>query len=107
MGTSSKSSSEKPGKILRIDEEEVRGHLDRVVRESVEETLNTLLDEEADRLCKARRYERTRQRRDTRASHYKRGLETKAGKVELKVLLNDNYTCASAAIRLVHHLASI
>ena len=36
---------------------------------SVEETLNALLDAEADRLCNARRYERSEARRDTRASH--------------------------------------
>lgn len=36
--------------VIRIDEERVRGHLDRIVRSSVEETLNGLLDAEADRL---------------------------------------------------------
>src|SRR5437773_3221302 len=60
-------------------------HLDRVVRSTVEETLNALLDAEADRLCNAQRYERTEARRDTRAGHYERGLQTKAGDVTLKV----------------------
>jgi len=32
---------------FRIDEAKVRGHVDRVVRESVEQTLNGLLDAEA------------------------------------------------------------
>jgi len=49
----------------------------------VEETLNALLDAEADQLCKARRYERTAAREDTRAGSYKRSLETKAGKVTM------------------------
>lgn len=40
-----------------IDEGEVRGHLDKVVQGTVEETLNALLDEEADRMCFAQRYE--------------------------------------------------
>ena len=44
--------------MLRLDEERVRGHVDEVVRSSVEETLNGLLDAEADRLCGAERYER-------------------------------------------------
>jgi putative transposase len=52
----------------------IRGHLDRVVRGTVEETLNALLDAEADRLCNAQRYERTEARRDTRAGHYERRL---------------------------------
>jgi hypothetical protein len=42
----------------------------------VEETLNALLDAEADRLCKAQRYERSAARRDTRAGHYGRKLQT-------------------------------
>lgn len=50
---------------IRIDDERIKGHLDRVVRGTVEETLNSLLDAEADRLCNAQRYERTEARRDT------------------------------------------
>jgi len=38
-----------------------------VVRGTVEETLNALLDAEADRLCNAQRYESSAARRDTRA----------------------------------------
>ena len=75
----------KKGKILKIDEEQVRTHVGEVVRSAVEETLNTLLSEEADRLCNARRYERTTGRRDTRAGHYTRGLHTSSGEVTLKV----------------------
>jgi putative transposase len=73
------------GKVIRIDESEIRGHLDQLVRGTVEETLNALLDEEADELCQAQRYERSADRVDTRAGHYKRKLQTKAGEVELKV----------------------
>jgi len=51
----------------------------------VEETLNALLEAEADRLCNAQRYERSEARRDTRAGHYERKLQTKAGEVRLKV----------------------
>ena len=52
--------------IIRIDDERIKGHLDRVVRGTVEETLNALLDAEAHRLYNAQRYERTDARRDTR-----------------------------------------
>jgi transposase-like protein len=71
--------------MLRVDEERVRGHVDEVVRSSVEETLNGLLDAEADRLCGASRYERSADRVDTRAGSYERKLQTKAGEVKLKV----------------------
>lgn len=73
------------GKVVSIDEAKIKSHLDEMVRKSVEETLNGLLDAEADALCKAGRYERSQERVDTRAGHYTRGLETKAGKVELKI----------------------
>jgi putative transposase len=71
--------------VIKIDEGKVRQHLDEVVRQSVEETLNRLLDAEADELCGAKRYERSVERLDTRAGHYERELHTKAGPVALKV----------------------
>ena len=73
------------GSVIQVDEEQVRGHVDEVVRSSVEETLNGLLDAEADSLCNAKRYERTADRVDTRAGSYDRTLQTKAGEVTLKV----------------------
>ena len=71
--------------VITIDDERIKSHLDRVVRGTVEETLNALLDAEADQLCNAQRYERSAARRDTRAGHYERGLQTKSGEVRLKV----------------------
>src|SRR5690242_16132001 len=68
--------------VITIDDERIKNHLDRVVRGSVEETLNALPDTEADRL---QRYERSAGRRDTRAGHHERNLQTKAGEVRLKV----------------------
>jgi len=70
---------------FRIDEAKVRGHVDQVVRQSVEQTLNELLEAEAKALCGAGRYERTDARKDTRAGSYPRKLQTKAGEVTLKV----------------------
>ncbi len=75
----------KPGKVIDIDEGKIQEHLGEVVRGTVEETLNGLLDAEADRLCNAARYERSEDRRDTRAGYYERGLHTKTGEVPLKV----------------------
>ena len=71
--------------VVKIEEEKIRSHLDEVVRDSVEETINGLLDAEADRLCNARRYERSPERTDTRAGHYERKLHTRAGQVTLRM----------------------
>ena len=73
------------GKVIQINEDQIRDHLGELVRGSVEETLNQLLDAEADQLCNASRYERTATRQDTRAGHYKRKLHTRAGEVTLNV----------------------
>jgi putative transposase len=45
--------------VIRIDDERVRDRLGRIVRRTVEETLNAMLEAKADRLCNAGRYERT------------------------------------------------
>ena len=71
--------------VIRIDDERIQDHLKLVVRGSVEETLNPLLEGAADRLCRAGRYERTEARQDTRAGRYDRKLHTTAGEVRLKV----------------------
>jgi len=71
--------------VIAVDEEELWTHVSEVVRQSVEETLNGLLDVDADTLCQARRYERNAERASTRAEHYKRNLQTKAGTVQLNV----------------------
>jgi len=72
-------------KVIQIDEAQIKDHLGELVRGSVEETLNNLLDAEADQLCNAARYERSKARENTRAGYYERGLHTKAGEVKLRV----------------------
>ena len=80
-----KQSTTNRGTIIQINEEQVKNHLGEIVRGTVQETLNALLDEEASRLCNARRYERTEGRKDTRAGHYTRTLQTKAGEVDIRM----------------------
>jgi putative transposase len=75
----------KSKKIITVNEELVKNKIGKVVRETVEETLNKLLDAEADELCKAEKYECTKKRMGTIAGYYERNLETKSGKVKLKV----------------------
>ena len=71
--------------IIHLNEPEIKKQLEKMVREKVEETLNAMLDEEADQITRAHRYEPTEDRADTRAGHYTRKLVTKAGEVTLKV----------------------
>jgi transposase-like protein len=71
--------------VIKIEEEKIRSHVDQVVRETVEQTLNGLLQAEADELCGAKRYSRSPERLDTRAGHYRRKLHTQAGEVTLSV----------------------
>ena len=55
------------------------------MRGSVEETLNELLEQEAEKLTQAARYERNAQRQGYRGGHYSRNLTTTSGDVTLKV----------------------
>ena len=70
---------------IQVDERPLQGHVDEVVRSSIEDTLNAMLEAEADQFCQAQRYERSPDRADTRAGHYDRKLHTKAGDVTLEV----------------------
>lgn len=71
--------------IVSFDEKAMRGELKELVRKTVEDTLNALLEEEADDLIGAERYERTADREAYRAGHYERGLTTTSGQVTLKM----------------------
>ena len=72
-------------KIIQLNEDLIKHDLKDLVRNSVEETLNALLDKEADELVNAEKYERSSDRQGYRSGHYKRNLHTTAGEVELKV----------------------
>ena len=69
------------GQVIQIDEARIRDHLGEMVRGTVEEALNAMLDAEADQLCGAGRYERSEAQKDTRADSYEQSLETRAGPV--------------------------
>ncbi len=78
-------SGEKFRGVVQIDESAIRSELGELVRGSVDETLNGLLEAEADELCGAKRYARSPDRVDTRTGHYQRKLQTRAGEVTLQV----------------------
>lgn len=70
-------------KIVQFNEEVIKGQLKELVRGSVEETLNELLEKEAETLTQAARYERNEARQDYRKGHYDRRLTTTSGDVTL------------------------
>ena len=72
-------------KIVQLNEEVIKGQLKELVRGSVEETLNELLEAEAQKLTQAARYERNEQRQGYRSGHYSRNLTITSGDVTLKV----------------------
>ena len=72
-------------KIVQLNEEIIKGQLKELVRCSVEETLNELLEKEAESLTQAARYERSEARQGYRSGHYDRNLTTTSGDVTLHV----------------------
>lgn len=72
-------------KIVQLNEEVIKGEIKELVRSSVEETLNGLLDAEAAELTQAAKYERSEARQGYRSGHYSRNLTTTSGDVQLNV----------------------
>ena len=72
-------------KIIHLNEELIKTELKDLVRSSVEETPNSLLDKEAEDLTNAQKYERTESRKGYRSGHYSRNLTTTSGEVTLKM----------------------
>ena len=72
-------------KIIHLNEGAIKSELKDLVRNSVEETLNGLLEQEAQVLTNAAKYERTEDRQGYRSGHYERNLLTSSGEVKLKV----------------------
>ena len=71
--------------IIKLNQELIHTELKDLVKNSVEETLNAMLDAEADRLVNAERYARDENRQGYRAGHYDRKFSTTAGDVNLKM----------------------
>ena len=71
--------------IVQFNEEIIKGQIKELVCGSVEETLNELLEAEAEKLTQAARYERSEARQGYRSGHYDRNLTTTSGDVTLHV----------------------
>ena len=74
-----------PEPIVALNEESLKSDLRELVRRTVEDTLNGLLEEEAGDLVGAERYERIAEREAYRAGHYERKLTTTSGEVAIRM----------------------
>ena len=72
-------------KIVQLNDEVIKGQSKELVCGSVEETLNELLEKEAESLTQAARSERSEARQGYRSGHYDRNLTTTSGDVTLHV----------------------
>ena len=96
-----------PKPIIQLNEENVKSKLKELVRNSVEETLNELLNKGAEELTSAAKYERTEARQGYRSGHYSRKLTTTSGDVRLEVPKLKGEPCISTAISSPLHQGSI
>ena len=71
-------------KIVLLNEEAIKEQIKEFVRGSVGETLNELLEQEAEKLTQAARYERYEQRQGYRRGPYSHNFTTTSGDVNLK-----------------------
>ncbi len=92
--------------MLQIDETQIRGHLDEMVRSTVEQILNDLLDAEAETLCGAKPNERSETRKALRSGHYERERETKAGAVTPRMPILKGVRFETAIIERYRRLES-
>ena len=74
-----------PNNIVQINQDLIHTELKDLVRNSIEETLNAMLDAEADKLVNADRYARDEERKGYRSGHYDRSFTTSSGEVNLKM----------------------
>lgn len=87
-----------PEPIVTSNEESLRPDLRELVRKTVEDTLNGLLEAEADELAGAGRHERTAEREAYRAGHHGRGPATSSGEATIHMPKLEGARLATAAI---------
>jgi putative transposase len=87
------------GNIIQLNEQFIHNELKTIVKNSVEETLNALLDAEADKLVQAERYARDQTIKGYRTKHYERSFSTQTSDVTLKVPKLKGFTFESAIIQ--------
>ena len=93
-----------PEKIVQLNEEVIKGKIKALVRGSVEETLNELLEAEAEKLTQAARYERSDERQGYRSGHYSRNLTTTSGDVTAQESKKAAREKAKAVVEQLHSM---
>lgn len=73
------------GNIISINQEKIHNELKELVKVSIEESLNAMLDAEADKLVNAERYARDEARKAYRSGHYNRSFTTTSGNINLRM----------------------
>ncbi|MEE6146760.1 transposase [Olsenella sp. YH-ols2223] len=68
--------------IVSVDEESLRKDIVELVRKTVQDTLNALLEQEVEEMVGAERYEHAAGREAYRSGHYRRKLVTTSGQIE-------------------------
>ena len=71
--------------MIQLNETVIKGELKNLVCNSVEETLNALINHEADELVSDEKYEWSGDRKGYRSGHYDRNFITTSGDVKLHV----------------------
>ena len=71
--------------IIQLNKDLINHDLRDLVRSSVEEALNALLDHEAEELVNTEKNERSGNRKGYHSGHYNRNFQTTAGDVTLKI----------------------
>ncbi len=84
--------------IVSVDEETLKGDLKELIGETVQDTANALLEEEADEIVRAERHERTAGRKAYRSGHRKRKPVATSSGVVLDVPKPRGATFQAAAI---------
>lgn len=72
-------------KIVQLNEEVIKGQIKELVRGSVEETLNELLEQETEKFMQAARYVRNETRHGYRSGYYDQNRTTTPSDVSLNV----------------------
>ena len=71
------------GNVIQLNEQFIHNELKTIVKNSVEEILNALLNVKANKLVQAKHYARNQTKKCYRAGHYERLFSTQAGDVPL------------------------
>jgi putative transposase len=71
--------------VISVNQEIFQEKVSGLVRETVEQTLNDLLEAEAENLIQAKPYQRKEDRLGYRSGSYNRNFESKVGKLKLKI----------------------